>query len=176
MSTHPHLPDDLDATPPALPRIGEGKRGPEGHVGYLLRQAAAGLRAEMEAALADLALTPPQYVVLTMIDAHPGLSGADVARLAHLTPQTVSLIVGNLERSGAIGRSPHPVHGRVVRLHPTDVGRSLRARARERVEVVERRLVAGLTVEEEAVVRRWLIDVGRRAADRADDREASSSD
>jgi hypothetical protein len=50
--------------------------------------------------------------VLTMLKAYPGLSGADLARVAVLTPQTVGVIIGNLERDGAIRKEPHPVHGR----------------------------------------------------------------
>jgi DNA-binding MarR family transcriptional regulator len=87
-----------------IPRTGEGKRGEEGHIGYLLRQAGAANRLRMERALADLGVTPPQFMVLTMLVAYPGLSNADVARLALLTPQTVSVIVANLLRSGAIAR------------------------------------------------------------------------
>ena len=70
----------------------------------------------MERALADLGVTPPQFVVLTMLRAYPGLSGADLARVALLTPQTVGVIIRNLERDGAIRKTPHPVHGRVLQV------------------------------------------------------------
>ena len=60
----------------APPDIGEGKRGEEGYLGYLLRQAANAQRRRMERALADLAITPPQFASLTMIGAYPGLSNA----------------------------------------------------------------------------------------------------
>jgi hypothetical protein len=52
-----------------VPAPGEGKRGVEGHLGYLLRQAAAAQRAKTERALADLGVTPPQFAVLTMLNA-----------------------------------------------------------------------------------------------------------
>ena len=68
----------------------------------------------MERALADLGMTSPQFVVLTMFEASPGLSGADLARVALQTPQTVGVIIRNLERDGAIRKSPHPIHGRVL--------------------------------------------------------------
>ena len=96
------------------PPPGQGKRGESGYLGYLLRQAQAAARLAMERALADLGVTPPQFVVLTMLKAYPGLSGADLARVALLTPQTVGVIIRNLERSGAIRKAPHPVHGRVL--------------------------------------------------------------
>jgi hypothetical protein len=31
-----------------------------------------------------------------------------------LAPQTVGVIIGNLERDGAIKKTPHPLHGRVL--------------------------------------------------------------
>ena len=37
-------------------------------------------------ALDDLGVTGPQFVVLTLVGAYPGLSNADLARLSHLTP------------------------------------------------------------------------------------------
>ncbi|MFW1123090.1 MarR family winged helix-turn-helix transcriptional regulator, partial [Vibrio parahaemolyticus] len=67
----------------------------------------------------------PQFVVLTMLKAYPGLSGADLARVALLTPQTVSVIIRNLERDGAIRKSPHPVHGRVLQWTLTSHGTTL---------------------------------------------------
>ena len=80
----------------------------------MLRQAQAATRLTLERALADLGVTPPQFAVLTMLKAYPGLSGADLARVALLTPQTVGVIIRNLERDGAIRKKPHPVHGRVL--------------------------------------------------------------
>ena len=79
-----------------IPAPGEGKHGPEGHLGYLLRQASV--------------------AVLTMIIAYPGASGADLARLTFLTPQTINMVVRNLERDGAVEKSAHVRHGRILRL------------------------------------------------------------
>src|ERR1700760_1321621 len=108
---------------PPLP--GEGKRGEEGYFGYLLRQAAAASRLTLERALAEFGATPPQFVVLTMLKAYPGLSGADLARIALLTPQTVGVIIRNLERDSAIKKTPHPVHGRVLQWTLTRRGLTL---------------------------------------------------
>jgi hypothetical protein len=76
-------------------------------------------------------------VVLTMLRANPGLSGANLARVALLIPQTVGVIIRNLERSRAIRKTPHP-------------------QCRRRAMVLERRLTAGLGAKGQATVRRWL--------------------
>jgi DNA-binding MarR family transcriptional regulator len=149
------------ALPPALadtrpPPPGQGKRGEKGHLAYLLRQAQAATRLTMERALADLGVTPPQFAVLTMLKAYPGLSGADLARVALLTPQTVGVIIRNLERSGAIRKSPHPVHGRVLQWTLTRRGGNLLGKCRRHVRALERRLMAGLGAKAQTTVRRWL--------------------
>lgn len=138
------------------PPPGQGKRGEHGHLAYLLRQAQAATRLRMERTLADLSITPPQFVVLTMLNAYPGLSGADLARVAVLTPQTVGVIIRNLERDGAIRKTPHPVHGRVLQWTLTRRGISLLQQCRRRVVALERRLTSGLGKTAEATIRRWL--------------------
>jgi DNA-binding MarR family transcriptional regulator len=146
---------------PLVPRPGEGKRGEEGYLGYLLRQGAAAYRLRIERALADLRVTPPQFALLTMLVAYPGLSGADLARLALLTPQTVSVILANLEREGLVARRRHAVHGRIRHVDVTASGRALLARCRERVHAIERKLVEGLPEAEERAIRRWLAGLAR---------------
>jgi DNA-binding MarR family transcriptional regulator len=141
------------------PAPGEGKRGAEGHLGYLLRQADVAFRARMERALADLGVTRPQYAVLTMVKAYPGLSNADLARLSLLTPQTMSTIVANLKRAGLLASRPHAVHGRIRQLGLTEAGESALKRCRVRVDALEKQLAAGLSPRDEHAVRRWLAAV-----------------
>jgi DNA-binding MarR family transcriptional regulator len=138
------------------PPPGRGKRGEKGHLAYLLRQAQAATRLTLERALADLGVTPPQFAVLTMLKAYPGLSGADLARVALLTPQTVGVIIRNLERDGAIRKSPHPVHGRVLQWTLTRRGGTRLLKCQRHVKALERRLMAGLGAKAQATVRRWL--------------------
>jgi len=142
-----------------VPPPGQGKRGEQGFLAYLLRQAQAASRLTLERALAELAVTPPQFVVLTMLKAYPGLSGADLARVALLTPQTVGVIIRNLERDGAIRKTPHPVHGRVQQWTLTRRGLTLLEKCRHHALALERRLVAGLDARTLAAIRRWLAKI-----------------
>ena len=152
-------------TVPSIPRPGEAKRGAEGHLGYLLRQASVALRSAMDRTLADLEVTTPQFSVLTMIAAYPGLSGADLAKLTFLTPQTINVIVGNLERDGAIEKSSHATHGRILRLNATPKGRALLKRCRARVAEIEADIAALLGKDEERAVRRWLSAAAEKLAE-----------
>jgi DNA-binding MarR family transcriptional regulator len=148
------------AAPASVPPLpGHGKRGEAGYFAYLLRQAAAASRLTLERALAGLGATPPQFVVLTMLKAYPGLSGAELARVALLTPQTVGVIIRNLERDGAIRKTPHPIHGRVLQWTLTRRGLTLLEKCRRHALALERRLAAGLSRKQERAVRRWLSSI-----------------
>ncbi|MDN5002034.1 MarR family winged helix-turn-helix transcriptional regulator [Bradyrhizobium sp. GCM10027634] len=150
-----------------VPAPGEGKRGEQGYLGYLLRQAHAAVRLKMERSLADLGVTSPQFAVLTMLNAYPGLSGADVARLTFLTPQTVGVIIRNLERDGAILMTPHPVHGRIQQWTPTPRGTTLLKACRDRVLELEKRLATGIDGKAEVTIRRWLAGIAADLQDEA---------
>jgi len=155
-----------DNSPRRIPEPGEGMRGEQGYLGYLLLQASAAARLATARALEDLDVTQPQFLVMTMVNAYPGASGADVARLTVLTPQTISLIVANLERAGRLTRSISPDHGRIQRMELTDAGLALLARCRERTQAIEGRLTAALAPAEERIIRRWLVAVATRESGR----------
>jgi DNA-binding MarR family transcriptional regulator len=162
--TAPRIPDLANAPDLVMirpPPAGQGKRGEQGYLAYLLRQAQAATRLALERALAELGVTPPQFVVLTMLRAYPGLSGADLARVALLTPQTVGVIIRNLERDGAIRKTPHPVHGRVLQWTLTRRGGTRLDKCRRHALGLERRLMAGLPKQAQATIRRWLARVAR---------------
>ena len=145
--------------PRIVPGVGEGKRGAEGHIAYLLRQAHGAVRSELDAALADAGLTTPQFLVLNLLDTYPGVSGADLARIAQLTPQTVNLIVRKLERDGLIARREHESHGRVLRMALTEAGERRLRQCKRLADGVESRILALLDSETEPKVRRWLTAV-----------------
>jgi len=142
----------------AAPKPKSAARGndADGHIGYILRLAQVAVRNRIERALADLGVTHPQFSVLTIVNAYDAPSAADIARLSLLTPQTVNVIVHNLERDGLIERTPDPVHGRILRLSLSEEARPLLKRCRGRVNEIEKRMLVGLSAAEERAVRRWL--------------------
>jgi DNA-binding MarR family transcriptional regulator len=114
-------------------------------VGYLLKTAQQALRTAMDAALRHLGITTPQYAVLTFLDESPGLSAAQLARRAFVTPQTMQRIVANLQAAGLIERDPHPELGRVLEVRLSDRGRGVLMECHRRVHDVESRMVADLS-------------------------------
>jgi DNA-binding MarR family transcriptional regulator len=141
------------------PEPGERYRGVEGHLGYLLRQAQHAFATTMEQRLRDSGLTRPQFGVLSVLVADPGLSAADLARAAMVTPQAINLLVGTLEREGLVRREKHPTHGRVLQLFATREGaRRVRA-AYPTVLELEDRIAAGLSDRQLSSIKRWLVEV-----------------
>jgi len=141
--------------------IGEGFRGPDGRVGYLLRQAHQAFRAAAQAELAPLGLTLPQYSVLSVADAEPGLSGAGLARESMLTPQTTNEIISLLAAAGLLERRADTSDRRLRRMAVTAAGRDLLSRARPAVHAVERRMTTSLGDADLALLRGWLTDCAR---------------
>jgi DNA-binding MarR family transcriptional regulator len=137
--------------------IGEGFRGADGHVAFLLRQAHSALRAVIDRELAPIGLTGPQYSALNVIARFPGLSGTELARVSMLTQQTTNEILIVLERSGLVDRRRREGNRRVLEVHPTQRGREVIARARRVVYRIERRMVAELDERDQARLREWLV-------------------
>ena len=146
---------------PRLPLMGEAKRGPEGYLTYLLRQANASVRLALDRALAKEGMTHPQQSALTMIRAYEAISAADLARLTMLTPQTINGIVRALEMRGAIRKEPDRLNRRILRLIVTAEGRALNKRCRALSAPVEAALKAGMDGGAEASVRQWLVAVAK---------------
>jgi DNA-binding MarR family transcriptional regulator len=147
------------AQPKPPPDAGVGKRGRAGHIAYLLRQAHGAVRYALDNEFTATGLTTPQFLVLNLLNAYPGASGAEIARIAQLTPQTLNLIVRKLERDELIEREQHETHGRVLRMSLTASGREKLAQCKRLADALERRLLNLLNEDSELVVRQWLTQV-----------------
>lgn len=143
----------------AAPAIGQGKRGVDGYLLYLLRQANAVVRQAVDRELSGLRLTLSQYSALTMIAAYENLSGADLASLSMLTPQSAHEVVLRLCKAGFVERRADPHHRRIFRLTLTESGRAVLAEARRRTDRIEAGLQNLVDAKSSAAVRQWLVDV-----------------
>lgn len=64
----------------------------------------------------------PAASALCFLEETPGLSGAQLARWAMVTPQTMNQILTGLERDGLLVRQSDPDHGRILRAFLTPKG------------------------------------------------------
>lgn len=118
-------------------------------VGYLLKQAEATIRGEMDAVLRPMDLSVPQYACLELLHQHAELSNAELARAAFVTRQSMNLVLRGLEDRGLVTRPDIAATGRARAAELTGSGRTLHARASVAVNEIERRMVTGLSRDDE---------------------------
>src|ERR1700678_2859816 len=90
-------------------------------------------------------LTVTQFAVLTALDEEPGLSNADLARRAFVTPQSMHAVLQELERLQFAVRRPHRQHRRVLQAELTEAGRRTLRSANNSVETVEEQMLRQLS-------------------------------
>ena len=142
-------------------QLGEGYRGEDGPIGYLLRQTIHAFNTAMENGLREHGLTSPQFGALFVLQAEPGLSAADVARAMGTTPQAANVLVAGMEEDGLAHREPHPTHGRILEIYPTDEGLRRFKAARPFIRRLETQMCEGFSTTQVATVKRWLVDSAR---------------
>jgi DNA-binding MarR family transcriptional regulator len=83
--------------------------------------------------------------VLTALAEEPGLSNAELARRAFVTPQTMNQVLRDLEQRRWVSRRPHPGHGRILQAELTAGGREKLEACHGAADAVEDRMLAALS-------------------------------
>lgn len=117
------------------------------------------MQARKEQRLRPQGIAVAQYTLLISIHTHPGLTGAELARHLHVTPQAVASQVARLEDRGQLERRPHPRHRHVQELHLTDAGRDSLRDADAVVVEIEERIAEKLGTKKAAQLRALLYEV-----------------
>jgi DNA-binding MarR family transcriptional regulator len=118
-----------------------------------IRRAEQALMSHHEAALRGYGLTMTQYTVLLAISREGGMSGAQLARSAGVTQQTMAAVLTGLEAKQLITRQPSPVHAKVQIAALTDQGQEVLDRAYQEVNVLERAFADTFTPAERGTLR-----------------------
>lgn len=126
-----------DKTPATLSRL-------YARPGFLLRRAHQISAAVFEDECRDLALTPAQFGVLTVLKSHPGLGQSSLARALGFDKVTVLRVLRGLETRGFVAREPAPGNKRNVSVALTTEGLAVLAEAQKPAERAYRRLLAPL--------------------------------
>lgn len=113
-------------------------------VGYVLKQAAAALRAAMDSALRPLELTVPQYACLELLGQRPGLSNAELARGAFVTRQSMNGVLRGLQDRGLLTRPATAPQGRALPTRLTPAGRARLHTASTAVRAVQQQMLTAL--------------------------------
>jgi DNA-binding MarR family transcriptional regulator len=137
------------------PPRGKAPEGNEEHLGYLLKRLQHSIRQAIDERLrmANVGLSFAHITTLFVINHHPGVSGARIAKATMVTAQTVNTILRRLEGEGSLERKPHPDNRRVDCWYITDVGRAQMLKARAAADPVWDHMLAPLGPEEVAALR-----------------------
>jgi DNA-binding MarR family transcriptional regulator len=111
---------------------------------YMIGRVDRGIRREMRARLAAWELSVAEYTTLSVLEATPRLSNAQLARRALVAPQSMIEILGGLERRDLVVRRLNPDHGRILRAELTVAGRQLLAAAHPAIAALQEELFAGV--------------------------------
>jgi DNA-binding MarR family transcriptional regulator len=130
---------------------------------YLLKRAELAVRGCVEIALSGVDLTPSQYFTLYLVKVGEATSSAELARAMGVLPQSMTEVIGPLEKNGAIARRPDPDNNRILRIELTAAGDRLFAKATEIAIRVEQELLAGFDVRDLAHLNRLLGDLTHAA-------------
>ncbi|MGW7445836.1 MarR family winged helix-turn-helix transcriptional regulator [Kitasatospora sp. NPDC054795] len=123
---------------------------------YSVKQVELVTRARLDELLKPAGVTALQYTALTVLERRDGMSSAELARNSFVRPQSMSDLVGALERRGLIARSPDPASRRRHVISLTEEGRTLLARYDPAVRELEDEMLTGFTARERTAFRAYL--------------------
>ncbi len=121
---------------------------------YMLKRAELAVRNCLEVTLQQFDLTANQYLMLLRLRYDGAQSSAQFARAVGVRPQSVTDIIGPLERKGLIQRRESPENRRILLIALTAKGRQMMSRARKVTVRLDRELLAGLDAQEISVLRK----------------------
>jgi DNA-binding MarR family transcriptional regulator len=124
---------------------------------YVIGRVDQGVRRELRARLGPLALSVPDVTTLSVLRERSGLSNAQLARRALITPQSMLEVLASLEQRGLLARRPDAANARIMRAELTASGRRVLARADAVIATLEDELLAAVAPEQREQTRGALL-------------------
>ena len=129
---------------------------------YLMKQVELAVRSRLDALTRPVGLTALQYTALTVLERHPDLTAAHLARRSFVTGQSTADMVSALLDRGLIERHRDPADRRRLVIALTAQGAALLGEMRPRVAALELEVLARLDADEVARLR-WSLEQCRLA-------------
>jgi DNA-binding MarR family transcriptional regulator len=143
-------------------KVSKLKDGPS--LSYLIKWMERKVRLELEAALASLEVSVPEFTALSVLQEDRELSSAQLARRTFVTAQAMHPIVVELDRRGLAARRNDPRDGRIQLVRLTERGKKLLAACQQASVLAEARAFAGLSRSEVDALRKTLDRCARNIA------------
>lgn len=128
-------------TPSRNTRQSEARRCTEA-----VRDLVLGYKAKLEEAMRPTGVTLPQLRMLRAISQEREVSAATIARLCHITPQTLQSILTRATREGWIVRGSSQSNGRIVTASLTPRGEAILQQGLQAAERIEEQIWGGISL------------------------------
>jgi DNA-binding MarR family transcriptional regulator len=143
--TGSHDPGDRDGVAPTgAAEAANGLLKAEPTLLYVLKQIELSIRTHLDEVLRPLGMTTAQYTAMTVLERHPDLTSAQLARRSFVSQQAMAEMVSALESRSLVQRHRDDRDRRRLVLVLTPQGSALLDECRVDVAAIEQRMLAGI--------------------------------
>jgi DNA-binding MarR family transcriptional regulator len=132
-------------------------------------------RRAVEQAVAPQGLTVTQYTILSALARQPGLSSAQLARRAYISPQSMNEMLLALEARELVIRKADKLQRRILQTHLTATGKRVVRVCDSSVSTVEQQMTEGMTTAESDQLRSLMVRAVRNLRGGFPDRSPESN-
>ncbi|MCW1968373.1 MAG: MarR family transcriptional regulator [Anaerolineae bacterium] len=130
-------------------------------LGYIVGRLDRIIRQQIDACVSPHQLSVAQYTTLSILKQRSGLSNAQLARRAYVTPQAMNQVLAQLSQLGLIERASHETNARIVCLSLTVKGLEVLAACDASVDEMEQRMLSTIDAANQALLRQMLVSCVR---------------
>ncbi|WP_308492063.1 MarR family winged helix-turn-helix transcriptional regulator [Microbacterium terrisoli] len=123
---------------------------------YLIKQVELAVRSRLDELATAHGITTIQYTALTVLERHPGVIAAQLARTSFVRAQSMTQLLDALERRGLVERVPDPSSRRQQRIFLTPAAHDLLDEMRQPAADIEHEMTAALTGDDVELLRELL--------------------
>ena len=124
---------------------------------YLIKQVELAVRQALDDVVATADLTAPQYTALTVLERHPGITSAELARNSFVRAQSMAEMVTFLLGRGLVTRERDERNRRQYNLSLSTDGQRTLDELHEAVADIESRMLEGFDVGQTEILRTYLV-------------------
>jgi DNA-binding MarR family transcriptional regulator len=129
---------------------------------HLVKWVEMATRARVERAMGDSPVSSSQLFAIALLNERGQATGAELARLMHLTPQAMTTLLRPLRDQHLIEERIDEAHRRRLQLQLSDAGRKLLLQIRALTPALEDDLLEGFDASERTILKQLLARIARR--------------
>jgi DNA-binding MarR family transcriptional regulator len=124
---------------------------------YLIKQVELAVRQALDDVVAAADLTTLQYTALTVLERHPGITSAELARSSFVRAQTMAEMVTYLLERSLVTRERDAANRRQYRLSLSKEGKRVLDGLYDQVADIESRMLEGFDAGQTEILRTYLL-------------------